>query len=110
LEIAIHQNYGVAAGVLQSGTKRDLMAEIANQSDISNAAIGSGKSPDFRQRAIGGTVIHEYNLPIGQGIDRVDEPAGQRTDILRLVMRRQYDCNLRKPVHRRRYWRKGASA
>lgn len=66
LEIAVHQDHGVPVGVMQAGAQRDLMAEIANQSDIADAAIGCREPLDFRQGAVGGAVIDEYDLPIGQ--------------------------------------------
>jgi len=70
LEITIHHDDGVALRVMKPRAQCHLVAEIAHQRHIADAAVGCGEALYLRERIVGRAIIDEYDLPIRHGLQQ----------------------------------------
>jgi hypothetical protein len=70
-EIAVHHDDGVALRIMKPGAQCDLVAEIAHQRHIADAAVGCGEALDLGERIVGRAIVDEHDLPIRQGLQKL---------------------------------------
>src|SRR5271154_1888877 len=62
LQVAIHGDDVLAAGVIESGGKAGSLPKIAAQFNHSHAAVNGGNLTQQRKRSVDGAVIHQHHL------------------------------------------------
>jgi len=63
LKVAVHQHDRVAAGGIEPGRRRDLMAEVARQRDHAQPRVVGGGSQQLGQRVVAAAVVDADELP-----------------------------------------------
>src|SRR5688572_13037495 len=93
LQIRIHQNHGIAAGIVERGAKGGLVAEISGQHDDPDARIALDRLFEQLTRAIRTSVVDEHDF-VRPAVDAVED--GQQSveqlgnDFLLVVNRDPY--------------------
>ena len=79
LEVAVDHHHDVAAGVLQAGADRRLVAEVARQGDHLDALVGRRQRAQALARRVAGAVVDEDQLELeraegghGARVERLD--------------------------------------
>ena len=62
LEVGVEHHHGVAAGVVQAGRERGLVAEVARQVDDAHPRVALGQPLEHRRRAVAGAVVDQHQL------------------------------------------------
>ena len=75
LQVGVDHRDHVAAGVLQSGGERRLVAKVAGQVHDAHARVGVGDPVEDLRRAVGRAVVDEHQLErvVGHGGDRAGD-------------------------------------
>ena len=96
LAVAVHEQDGAEAGVIEARRQRRLLAEIARQRDHLEIDRGGRQRPRDRQRGVAAAVVHIHDLdhePVGraQAPRHLDDAAMQGIEPGRLVVDRNHD-------------------
>jgi hypothetical protein len=103
LEIGVHRDDRSAAGVTEAGPERILMAEVPAEPHAVNPTVLSVELDDGAPRIVGAPIVRHDQLPgAAEALHDRDKPGVQLRDIPALVVRRNYDGDLRRtlPGHR----------
>src|SRR6185369_11396065 len=86
LEVAVDQHHAVAAGVVDPGSDRRLVAEVARQLHQLEARVLLVEAADDVAGAVGAAVVDEHRLPVIAGsVECLGESAAQLRQVLPLV-------------------------
>src|SRR5581483_12522994 len=62
LQVDIHRNKDIAAGVVYAGGESRLLAEIARKVDHANAFVAAAAVEQMPERLVARAVVHEHDL------------------------------------------------
>src|SRR5690606_14372272 len=102
LEVAVHADDDVAAGVVESGLHGGRLAVVAGEADQAHAWVLGGDARGDRGRRVGAAVVDEDELPAVDGGERLAHGGDEGLEGFFLVEERNDDGEGRLHVHR---WR-----
>jgi hypothetical protein len=91
LEVGVDHHDDVAAGVLQPGAERRLVAEVAGEHDDLDPLVGGGELAEQLAGRVLGAVVDEHQLEL-DAAERGDGPRVERADGVLLVVHRRDDA------------------
>ena len=98
LQIGIHDHDDVAAGMVEPGGDRDLLAEIPAEGNGIDARVGFVQQAQHRKRAVPAAIVDADDLPGGDAaIEHALQPLDQERQVVGLVMDGDDDGKLGPP-------------
>ena len=111
LEVGVHRDDRAAGRVVEPRGQRELVAEVAGETDELDARVALVERAHQLEAPVGAAVVHEHHLgrPV-EGLEHGNEAAVELLQRLALVEDRDHERVLGRRSLRRRYGRRAAHA